>query len=105
MRMFRSTIQYLIASRDSGSPVCVTLKVHLSSQSHPSTAKSRAPTPPHSYLRDLPGRLAPLAPPPYSLPCSPGNPMDKPLQILFVGSDPALAHEARSALAGVPNWR
>jgi len=31
--------------------------------------------------------------------------MDKPLQILFVGSDPALAAEARSALAGIPNWR
>ena len=31
--------------------------------------------------------------------------MDKPLQILFVGNDPALASEARSALAGVPNWR
>jgi pilus assembly protein CpaE len=31
--------------------------------------------------------------------------MDKPLQILFVGSDPALPSEVRSALAGVPNWR
>jgi pilus assembly protein CpaE len=31
--------------------------------------------------------------------------MDKPLQILFVGSDSALPHEARSALSGVPNWR
>ena len=31
--------------------------------------------------------------------------MDKPLQILFVSSDPALAHEARSALAGIANWR
>jgi pilus assembly protein CpaE len=31
--------------------------------------------------------------------------MDKPLQILFVGSDAALPHEARSALAGIPNWR
>jgi pilus assembly protein CpaE len=31
--------------------------------------------------------------------------MDKPLQILFVGSDPALPAEAQSALAGIPNWR
>lgn len=31
--------------------------------------------------------------------------MDKPLQILFVGSDPALHEEARSALSGVANWR
>src|SRR5258707_1938329 len=31
--------------------------------------------------------------------------MDKPLQILFVGNDPALPSEARSALAGVTNWR
>src|SRR5437667_1567273 len=31
--------------------------------------------------------------------------MDKPLQILFVGDDPALQSEARSALAGIPNWR
>jgi len=31
--------------------------------------------------------------------------MDKPLQILFVGSDPALPAEAKSALAGVPSWR
>jgi pilus assembly protein CpaE len=31
--------------------------------------------------------------------------MDKPLQILFVSSDPALPPEARSALAGIANWR
>ena len=31
--------------------------------------------------------------------------MDKPLQILFVGNDPALIPEAQSALAGIPNWR
>lgn len=31
--------------------------------------------------------------------------MDKPLQILFAGADPALPSEAQSALAGVPNWR
>jgi pilus assembly protein CpaE len=31
--------------------------------------------------------------------------MDKPIQILFVGEDPALAAEARSALSGIPNWR
>ena len=31
--------------------------------------------------------------------------MDKPLQILFVGNDPALPAEAHSALAGIPNWR
>jgi pilus assembly protein CpaE len=31
--------------------------------------------------------------------------MDKPLQILFVGNDPALPSEAHSALAGIPNWR
>ncbi len=31
--------------------------------------------------------------------------MDKPLQILFVSGDPALPHEARSALAGIANWR
>jgi len=31
--------------------------------------------------------------------------MDKPLQILFVGDDPALPSEAQSALAGIPNWR
>jgi pilus assembly protein CpaE len=31
--------------------------------------------------------------------------MDKPLQILFVGNDPALPSEAQSALAGIPNWR
>jgi pilus assembly protein CpaE len=31
--------------------------------------------------------------------------MDKPLQILFVGNDPALPSEVHSALAGVPNWR
>src|SRR5882724_10656054 len=31
--------------------------------------------------------------------------MDKPLQILFVGNDPALQSEAHSALAGIPNWR
>jgi pilus assembly protein CpaE len=31
--------------------------------------------------------------------------MDKPLQILFVGADPALPSEAQSALAGIPNWR
>ena len=31
--------------------------------------------------------------------------MDKPLQILFVSGDPALPAEARSALAGIANWR
>src|ERR1051326_4469214 len=31
--------------------------------------------------------------------------MDKPLQILFVSGDPALPSEARSALAGITNWR
>ena len=31
--------------------------------------------------------------------------MDKPLQILFAGSDPNLPAEAQSALAGIPNWR
>lgn len=31
--------------------------------------------------------------------------MDKPIQILFVGDDPALAAEANSALAGIPNWQ
>jgi pilus assembly protein CpaE len=31
--------------------------------------------------------------------------MDKPIQILFVGNDPALPAEAQSALAGIPNWR
>jgi pilus assembly protein CpaE len=31
--------------------------------------------------------------------------MDKPIQILFVGNDPALPSEVQSALAGVPNWR
>src|SRR5689334_4437685 len=31
--------------------------------------------------------------------------MDKTLQILFVGNDGALASEAHSALAGIPNWR
>jgi pilus assembly protein CpaE len=31
--------------------------------------------------------------------------MDKPLQILFVGNDPALPNEVHSALAGIPNWR
>ena len=31
--------------------------------------------------------------------------MDKPLQILFVGSDPKLTSEAKSALSGIPNWR
>ena len=31
--------------------------------------------------------------------------MDKPIQILFVGDDPALPSEAHSALAGIPNWR
>src|SRR5258706_15660570 len=31
--------------------------------------------------------------------------MDTPLQLLFVGADPALQSEAQSALAGIPNWR
>jgi pilus assembly protein CpaE len=31
--------------------------------------------------------------------------MDKPIQILFVGNDPALPSEVQSALAGVPNCR
>jgi pilus assembly protein CpaE len=31
--------------------------------------------------------------------------MDKPIQILFVGNDPSIASEARSALGGIPNWR
>jgi len=31
--------------------------------------------------------------------------MDKPIQILFVGSDPSIVSEAHSALAGIPVWR
>ncbi len=31
--------------------------------------------------------------------------MDKPIQILFVGNDPALPAEVHSALSGIPNWR